>query len=252
LHDFNANNLNATFGSDRNSTESRCGRFSFESCLFGTRLWLDPSIEASTTSLCHSHLHPRWYRHRPRYENLVLTANKAAAQSPNIQTPPSISSTLALDQDIPQEGEAVELSATAVSHALFPITIRTRDSFLDLDLVQKISRSSTNFQCVDLDADTPPVHLSTRKCAPRFKPLRHKLDDSDSEYFHTLQPEVPYKFSSSCSIANQELVPGHRYCLSFKKEQEMKWWREGTKEEVLAAPGQELPDHMLEASGALP
>jgi hypothetical protein len=32
----------------------------------------------------------------------------------------------------------------------------------------------------------------------------------------------------------------------------MKWWREGTKEEVLAAPGQELPDHMLEASGALP
>jgi hypothetical protein len=171
-------------------------------------------------------------------------------QSPNIQTPPTISITLALNQDVLQEDEALELCATAVSHALSPITIRTRDSFLDLRLVQQMNRSSTNFQCVDLDADTPPVQLSRRKCAPRFRRLRHKLDHSDSEYFHTLQPEVPYKFSSPCSIAYRELVPGHRYRLSFKKEQEMKWWREGTKEEVLAAPGQELPHHMLEASGA--
>jgi hypothetical protein len=53
-------------------------------------------------------------------------------RSPNIQTPPSISITLALNQDILQEGEAVGLSATAVSRALVPITIRTRDSFLPL------------------------------------------------------------------------------------------------------------------------
>jgi hypothetical protein len=170
--------------------------------------------------------------------------------SPDLQNPPSISLTLALNQDILQGGEALELCATAVSHALFPITIRTRDSFLDLRLVQQIKRSSTNFQCIDLDADTPPVQLSTRVCAPRFRPIRHKLDDSDSEYFHTLQPEVPYKFSSPCFLGNWELVPGHRYRLSFEKEQKIKWWREGTKEEVLAAPGQELPHHLLEASGA--
>jgi hypothetical protein len=83
--------------------------------------------------------------------------DKAAMQFPNIQTAPSISITLALNQDVLQEGEAVELCATAVSHALFPITIHTRDSFLDLDLVQRMIRSSTNFQCIDLDADTPPV-----------------------------------------------------------------------------------------------
>lgn len=163
------------------------------------------------------------------------------------QGPPSISVTLAVNPPTLKEGEAVELSAMIVSHTSCPITILTYGSILDLNLAQRLKKSSPYFQCVDLDTSTH-VQLQTRTCGRRSS-IRHKLDHSDSRYFHTLQPEVPYKLSSPCFVSNQELNPGHKYCLLVDEEQKVSWWREGTKDEVLESPGQELPAHMLEPSG---
>jgi hypothetical protein len=163
------------------------------------------------------------------------------------QTSPSISVTLALNPPILKENEAVELSATVISHAPHPITILTYSSILNLDLAQTLQRSSGNIHCFDLDTDTP-VRLQHR-VSGRRNPISHKLDDSDSQYYHTLQPGVPYKFSYPCVVSCQELVPGHSYCLSVDAGETVEWWRYGTKEDVLESPGQVLPQHMLSPSG---
>lgn len=165
----------------------------------------------------------------------------------NAQKPPSISATLALDPPNFKEGEAVELSITAVSHASGPITILTYSTVFNVPLAQRLRGFGGNFHCVDLDTNTP-LRLQTDACHMR-EPICHKLDDSDSQYFHTLHPGEAYKFSGPCVVPHRELVPGHRYRLSVSEEEEVEWWREGTKEEVLESPGHELPDRMLEPSG---
>lgn len=124
------------------------------------------------------------------------------------QQPPSMSVTVALDATVLKEDEAVELSVTIVSHASSSITILEYSTILDIREAQKRRRPSANFQCIDLDTDKP-VRLQDRICG-RFDNISHKMDDSDSQYFHTLQPEVSHKFNDQCLVALRELIPGHR------------------------------------------
>jgi len=163
------------------------------------------------------------------------------------QAPPSVSVTLALEPSVLRENEAVELSATIISHASAPITILAYATILDIREAQMRSRSSAKFQCIDLDTDTR-VRLQDRVCG-RWDNISHKLEDSDSQYFHTLEPEVPYTFRGPCFVPYRELVPGHKYHLTVDDEANIDWWRYGTKEEVLEAPGQRLPQYMLRSDG---
>lgn len=163
------------------------------------------------------------------------------------QTPPSISVTLALDPPTPKEGEALELSATAVLHASYPITFLDYWTIFNIHLAQAHKKLVGNFHCVDLDTNAP-IRLQTIACIKRSA-IRYELNHSDSQYFHTLYPELPYKFSGPCYIPSRELVPGHRYRLSIGEQEKIKWWRQGTKEEVLVSPDQELLEHPSEPSG---
>jgi hypothetical protein len=115
------------------------------------------------------------------------------------------------------------------------MTIPAYSTISDIREAQKRSRPGANYLCVDFDSNEP-VQLQDRICG-RFDNISHKLEDSDNRYFHTLQPEVPYKFSGPCIVVYRELVPGHRYRLSVDEEASIGWWRCGTKEEVLDRPG---------------
>ena len=163
------------------------------------------------------------------------------------QTAPLISVTLNLDPPSITESEAMELSVTAVSHAPYPITILDYWTIFNVYLAQSLRRSSGNFHLHDIDTNTE-LTLQHIGCIKRGA-IRYELDHSDSQYFHTLRPNTPYKFRGPCHVSHMELVPGHRYRLSVGEEEKVWWWRQGTKEEVLELPGRELPKDKLKPAG---
>jgi hypothetical protein len=160
--------------------------------------------------------------------------------------PPSISITLAIDPPSFSPGEAVELSITAVSSASTSITIFTWPNVFNLKLAQR----RKNFQCVNLDTGEPlNMELTKGGKRPGF---RHDRDSIDDKYHLTLKPGQPLKVSHSFGLAYRSaegphsLTAGHRYAFEVRQGEEVNWWREGTREEVLAPPGQSA---MSEASG---
>jgi hypothetical protein len=82
--------------------------------------------------------------------------------------------------------------------------------------------------------------------------FRHDRDSIDDKYHLTLKPGQPLKVSHSFGLAYRSaegphsLTAGHRYAFEVRQGEEVNWWREGTREEVLAPPGQSA---MSEASG---
>ena len=161
---------------------------------------------------------------------------------------PSIFATLALDPLELAEDKATRLSVTAVLHASRPITICTWNTILNLHLAQFCRRpTGKGFICVDVDTNVP-LRLYSVVCSKR-NPIRYEIDDSDSQYFHTLQPEIPYKFSGSSVIPHKKLAAGHRYRLSMGEKDEVGWWKYGVKEDILVSPGQEIPGDIRESSG---
>lgn len=170
-------------------------------------------------------------------------------------SPPSISVTLTISPRIFSLGDDVELSVTATSHAAHPITIYTRTTVFNLDRAQ----STGNFVCVDLDTNIP-VRLAFTKGGKRAG-HDFQLGGTEDEYFQTLMPQQPVTFSGPCSIAtrtftpeavsdNRVLLPGHRYRLGVAEREFIWWWRVGTKEESLAHPGEDMPDHQCKPSGS--
>lgn len=161
--------------------------------------------------------------------------------------PFSVSVTLAINPSTFQKGDPVELSATAVSHALLPITIETYWSILNLHRAQHLVRSRNIFQCRDLNTGAA-VELQDTICGLR-PGISHKLDHTDNQYFHTLLPEVPYTISDRFFVPYRNLIPGHKYLLSAGPPSEIDWWREGKKEDNLQKPGEKMPKHMWDSSG---
>lgn len=162
------------------------------------------------------------------------------------QIAPLISVTLSLDPLSITESEAMELSVTAVSHAPYPITILDYYTIFNVNLAQSLRRSNGNFHLSDMDTNTA-LTLQHIGCKKRSA-IRYELGHSDSRYFHTLHPNVPYKFSAPCHVPHMELVPGHRYSLSVGEEEKVGWWKKDTKEDVLQSPGHELLQDSPEAS----
>jgi hypothetical protein len=154
------------------------------------------------------------------------------------RAPPSISITLAIDPPAFSPGDPVELSITAMSSASTPITIFTWPNVFNLKLAQR----RKNFKCVDLDTgELLNMELTKGGKRPGF---RHDRDSIDDKYHLTLEPGQPLKVSHSFGLARwptegrHTLTPGHRYAFEVRHGEEVDWWREGTREEVLAPHGQ--------------
>jgi hypothetical protein len=145
--------------------------------------------------------------------------------------PPSVSISLAIDKPSFSPGEEVELSITVTSHASAPITIFTWPTILNTRLALK----RKNFECRDLDTDTP-LNLEITKGGKRGG-FSSRSGSSDEKYFYTLMPEEPLKFASPFNVANRRgLIAGHRYRFGVSHGEKLEWWTAGTKEEVLTPP----------------
>jgi hypothetical protein len=162
--------------------------------------------------------------------------------------PPSISITLAIDPSSFAPGAAVELSITAVSHASEPITVSTWPNIFSLRLAQK----RANFKCVDLDTGQPLSMELTK--GPKRPDFSHERGGIDDEHHLTLEPGEPLKISESFGLAKRpaegqhSLTPGHRYTFEVRHGEQVDWWKEGRREDVLVPPGQS-DGSLHEASG---
>jgi hypothetical protein len=162
--------------------------------------------------------------------------------------PSSISITLAIDPPSFAPGAAVELSITAVSNATIPITIFTWPNIFNLRLAQK----RANFKCVDLGTGEPLSMELTK--GPKRPGFSHERGGIDDEYHITLEPGQPLKISESFALAkrptegSRSIIPGHRYTFEVRDGEQVDWWREGRREDVLVPPGQ-FDGSLHEASG---
>jgi hypothetical protein len=164
--------------------------------------------------------------------------------------PPSISITLAINPPSFAPGAAVELSITAVSNASTPITIFTWPNIFNLRLAQK----RANFKCVDRDTGEPLSMEITK--GPKRPGFSHKRGGIDDEYHLTLEPGQPLSVKESFALAKRptggrhSTTPGHRYAFDVRHGEQVDWWREGRREDVLLAPGQS--DRSLHEAGGEP
>jgi hypothetical protein len=158
--------------------------------------------------------------------------------------PPSVTATLSLNTSnfpgAPPEG----LSIVVVSHAPTPVTVWIWNSILNLKLTQGLGT------CGDLTL----VHLDTDTSIPRntmFRTKHEHIATRDDRCFPTLQPEQPYIFSerfTSAFMKELELRPG-RYHFALSGREELKWWKEGPREEIVPPFGEKLAEDMYESSG---
>ena len=147
--------------------------------------------------------------------------------------PPSVSISLALDSSSFSPSEDVELSITVISHASAPITIFTWPTILNTRLALR----RKNFECIDLDTNTP-LNLEITKGGKRGG-FTSRSDSSDAKYFFTLMPEESLRFTTPFNIASSDgVVPGHRYRFGVRRGEKLEYWAAGTKEEVLTPPGE--------------
>jgi hypothetical protein len=151
---------------------------------------------------------------------------------------PSISIKLAIEPSSFLPGDAVEISITALSHAPTPITIFTWPNVFNLKLAQK----RANFKCVDLDTGEPLFTELTK--GPKRAGFNHERGSPDDKYHLTLEPGQPLKISHPFGLAirptdgRHAVTPGHRYAFEVRQGEQVDWWREGRREDVLVPPGE--------------
>ncbi|KAM0719340.1 hypothetical protein Q7P37_005245 [Cladosporium fusiforme] len=152
--------------------------------------------------------------------------------------PPTISVTLSIKPTNFLVGDEVELSVTAVSHASECITILTWPTIFNLDLAQR----RRNFKCVDLKDPESEIRLAL-SAGPKRGAFNRARGSNDDKYFHTLEPEKPLVFSDTFGIAHRAshgspyFLPGHRYRFGVQEDEEIRWWRKGTRDEVMTPEG---------------
>jgi hypothetical protein len=151
---------------------------------------------------------------------------------------PSISIKLAIEPSSFLPGDAVEISITALSHAPTPITIFTWPNVFNLKLAQK----RADFKCVDLDTGEPLFMELTK--GPKRAGFSHERGSPDDKFHLTLEPGQPLKISESFGLAvrpidgRYSVTPGHRYAFEVRQGEQVDWWREWRREDVLVPPGQ--------------
>ena len=163
----------------------------------------------------------------------VLDTNMAASSPVSITSPPALSVSLVLSSSNFSLSEEVELSVTVISHASAPITIFTWPTILNTRLALR----RNNFECVDLDTNTP-LNLEITKGGKRGG-FTSRSGSNDEKYFYTPIPEEPLKFTAPFNIAKSNgVIPGHRNRFGVRRGEKLEYWTTGTKEEVLTPPGE--------------
>jgi len=140
---------------------------------------------------------------------------------------------------------AVEISITVVSHALTPITIWIWPTMFCTNHLQQSVRGSGAYILTDLDTNTS---IPTEEM---FLSHDHHVIHRDDRYFHTLYPEQPCIFSGILTpsfMTELQLRPG-RYRLAVSEIVTIRWWKEGTREEIVKPFGQQPADDMYVADG---
>lgn len=132
------------------------------------------------------------------------------------------------------------LSATLSPSHPTPITIYTYPNIFNLPFA--IQRE--NFYCLDLTSSNRPLFLQLTKGGRRKGHVKRKLGTPHAQHFLTLHPGQTIHLTTPFRPATNDqdpLVPGHRYRFGINERETLKFgaWLRGTREEVLAAPGEE-------------
>ncbi|KIL86247.1 hypothetical protein FAVG1_10644 [Fusarium avenaceum] len=93
----------------------------------------------------------------------------------------------------------------------------------------------------DLTAGSPLQLESTK--GPKRPQFSFALGGRDDDYFITLEPQKPmvitHRFLRSVALeGDRAFLPGHKYRLEVREDEEAEWWRYGKKEDVMSPPGQ--------------
>lgn len=111
-----------------------------------------------------------------------------------------------------------------------------------------LSQRRRNFFCIDLSNNNEPIRLETTKGGKRSGHISRVLGGVHDQYFVTLEPgktvEIRFPFFLTTCLDNtprqdRPLTVGHRYRFGFNEGESVWTWFEGTREEVLAPPGEE-------------
>lgn len=171
-----------------------------------------------------------------------VTAIGGPAQISRGSTPPPLITTrLLLNRSTNATSSVAELSILLTSHAKTPITIWIWATILNMNVVQW----RDGFTLTHLDTDTliPAKEM--------FCLVQDGLVPTRDRNFHTLLPGENYKLSAiftPVTMKELESRPG-RYRLAASGTTNIKWWKEGIREELIAPIGQPPFDNMYEASG---
>jgi hypothetical protein len=159
---------------------------------------------------------------------------------------PAISVNIAIEPASVTLGEPDSIIlSTTLSHPT-PITIYTWPTVFNLHLSQR----RRNFFCIGLSNNNEPVRLETTKGGKRSGHISRVLGGVHDQYFVTLEPgktvEIRFPFFLTTRLDNTSrqdgpLIAGHRYRFGFNEGESVWTWFEGTREEVLAPPGEESP-----------
>jgi hypothetical protein len=158
---------------------------------------------------------------------------------------PSVTAALTLNTSNLSEDTAVGLSITVMSHALMPITIWIWSTISCTNHTQQSTSGSGTYILTHVDTDTL---IPTEEI---FRSRDHQIIHQEDRYFHTLHPEQPYTFSGLLMpsfAAKLKAKPG-RYLLSVSDSIKLRWWKEGTREEIVTPFGQQPAEDMYVASG---
>jgi hypothetical protein len=151
---------------------------------------------------------------------------------------PAISVSIAIEPASVTLGQPCSIIlSTTLSHPT-PITIYTWPTVFNLAL----SQVRKNFFCIDLSNNDEPVRLELTKGGKRSGYICRELGGKHDQYFVTLEPgksvviTAPFIFTTRL---DKPLVAGHRYRFGFREGESVWYWFPGTREEVLAPPGEE-------------
>jgi hypothetical protein len=129
--------------------------------------------------------------------------------------------------------------STTLSHPT-PITIYTWPSVFHLNL----SQQRKNFFCIDLSNNDEPVMLELTKGGRRSGHISLMLGRVHDQYLRTLVPRKSVEFTAPFFLAtrlDRPLIAGHRYQFGFSEGESIKYWMDGTREEVMSPSGMNAP-----------
>jgi hypothetical protein len=153
--------------------------------------------------------------------------------TPNpIGLPPSIAVKLAINPPSFRMSDRVRLHITAISNASEPITIYTWPNIFNPGLSQMRGSLVVSDKDTHEKLQLPTVDIERGL-------TNFTLGGPEDGAFVTLEPGRPTAFEGVSFAYGSETLPGHRYLIDLQEGENVGWWKEGRKEDVLDLPGKD-------------